>query len=287
MIKRLLFPIAGSSSVESGLGTALTLATEFSAQLDVIFCRRSFSSETPLVADDMGPGWLTNTAKKFEKDEKRRVSNARKMFDRLTRERNVPYRQYPSPGNTPAASWEVSASPPAEEMLLRASATDMVVVGRSTDSVGEITRSLTETALFACGQPVLIAPRVAPVTIGKRVLIGWNRSTPSARAVKNAMPFLQRADAVILFSVSTGAKNGPAPSEIASYLSLHEVQTEVKEALPSGDRVSERLLAEADRTNADLLVMGAFSHSRLREFVLGGVTKDILGSAKLPVLMSR
>ena len=90
MIKRLLFPIAGSSSVESGLGTALTVATNFGAQVDAIFCRRSFKSEVPLVADDLGTDWFTNTAKDFEKDEKRRVSNARKVFDRVAKERYVP-----------------------------------------------------------------------------------------------------------------------------------------------------------------------------------------------------
>ena len=287
MIKRLLFPIAGSSSVESGLGTALTVATEFSVQVDVIFCRRSFKWEVPLAADDLGTDWFTNTAKDFEKDEKRRVSNARKMFDRLAKERDVPYQQYPLPGKTPAASWEVSTRPPAEELHLRAGATDMVVVGRSTDSVGDVTRSLTETALFACGQPVLIAPRDMPATVGKRVLVGWNRSTPSARAVKTAMPFLRRADAVTLFMVLTGAKNGPEPDAIARYLSLHGVDAEVIEARQSSTRVSDHMVMEAENLEADLLVMGASSHNRLREFVLGGVTQDILDNASLPVLMSR
>ena len=128
MYRRLLFLIAGSSSVESGLGVALTIATDFAAHLDVIFCRRSFSTEMPVVADDLGAAWLSDGVKNFEKDEKRRVSMTRKVFDQLTRERNVPYQQYPSLENMPAASWEVSKRPPAEELLFRTGETDIVVV---------------------------------------------------------------------------------------------------------------------------------------------------------------
>jgi nucleotide-binding universal stress UspA family protein len=287
MIKRILFPIAGSSSVESGLGTALTVATDFGAQLDVIFCRRPFRSEVPLMVDEMGSEWFSSTAKSFEKEEKRRVSKARKLFDRITAERNIPYQQYPNSAVMPAASWEVAARTPLDELILRAGATDMVVVGRSADSVGDLTRSLVETALFACGQPVMIAPREAPASIGTRILVGWNRSAPSARALKNAMPFLGRAQSVTLFMVSTGAKAGPEPADMASYLSLHGVNADIRVAPKGGTSVSEQLLSVAGEINADLLVMGAYSHSRLREFVLGGVTRDILNSAGLPVLMSR
>ena len=218
MYKRLLFFIAGSSSVASGLGSALTVSTEFGAQLDVIFCRRSFTTGAPVVADYLGVAWQPDSVRIFEKDEKHRVSAARKVFDQLTQERNVPYRQYPSLENMPAASWEISKRPPTEELLVRAGATDMVVVGRSADGVGDVTRLLTETALFACGQPVLIAPLTSPKTIGKHVFIGWNRSTPSARAVKNALPFLQKAQTVTLFMVDTGTKDGPEPDAIAQYL---------------------------------------------------------------------
>lgn len=286
MIKRILFPIAGSSSVESGLSAALTVAVDNNAHLDVIYYRRPFNSEIVLAADDYDTARLLNATKSFEKSEKQRVSEARKQFNRLTENRDVPYEQYPSPGNTPAAGWEVSPLAPNADVIHRAVVTDLVVVGRSTSSVGDVTRSLVETALFACGQPVLVAPRISPMTIGKRVLIGWNRSASSAHAVRSALPLMRKADAVTIFMISTGAKSGPEPDEVASYLSLHGIPAEVKSAPQSGERVSGKLLQEATDMSADLLVMGAFSHSRLREFVLGGVTKDILTAAEVPVLMT-
>jgi nucleotide-binding universal stress UspA family protein len=286
MIKRILFPIAGSSSVESGLSTALTVTVDHYAHLDVVFYRRPFNTEIHLSVDDYDMTRLMNASKSFERNEKQRVHDARKQFNLLTENREVPYEQYPSSGNTPAAGWEVSTGAPSSDMAHRAVITDLVVVGRSTNSVGDVTRSLVESALFACGQPVLVAPRVSPMTIGKRVLVAWNRSASSAHAVRSALPLMRHADAVTLFMIETGAKAGPEPDELAGYLSLHGVAAEVKLVPQSGAKVSATLLKEAAEMSADLMVMGAFSHSRLREFVLGGVTKDILAAAEVPVLMS-
>ena len=188
MIKRILFPIAGSSSVESGLSTALTVAVDNNAHLDVIYYRRPFNTDISLAVDDYDTSRLLNATKSFEKNEKKRASDARKQFNRLTDNRDVPYEQYPSIGNTPAAGWEVSTRAPNDDIIHRAGVTDLVVVGRSTNSVGDVTRSLVETTLFACGQPVLVAPRVSPMTIGKRVLVAWNRSASSIakRVVRNS-----------------------------------------------------------------------------------------------------
>lgn len=285
MIRRILFPIAGSSSVESGLSAALTVAVDNNAHLDAVYYRRPFSSEINFAIDDYDAARLLTATKSFEKNEKQRVSEARKQFNRLTENREIPYEQYPSPGNTPAAGWEVSTRTPHDDVAHRAAVTDLVVVGRSTRSVGDVTRTLVETALFACGQPVLVAPRVSPMTVGKRVLIAWNRTVSSANAVRSAIPLMRQADAVTLFMISTGAKAGPEPDEVAGYLSLHGISAEVKLAPQSSDRVSGGLLQEANQMSADLVVMGAFSHSRLREFVLGGVTRDILSAAEVPVLM--
>ena len=286
MIRRILFPIAGSSSVESGLSAALTVAIDNNAHLDVLFFRRPFNTEVSLLSGDEGTARLVNATKAFEKNEKQRAHDARKQFNSLTENREIPYEQYPSPGNTPAAGWEVSIRPPNGEIAHRAVVTDLVVVGRSTDSVGDVTRSVVETALFACGRPVLVAPRVSPMTIGKRILVGWNRSASSAHAISSALPLMRKAELVTLFMIETGAKEGPEPDEVASYLSLHGISAEVKSAPQSNERVSATLLKEAANISADLLVMGAFSHSRLREFVLGGVTKDILAAAEVPVLMT-
>jgi nucleotide-binding universal stress UspA family protein len=117
-------------------------------------------------------------------------------------------------------------------------------------------------------------------------VIGWNQGVPAARAVRYAMPFLEIAAQVEIFSVDTGAKKGTSAQDIARYLGWHDIKTELNSTPPDQRSVGEVLLSEAKSSGADLLVLGAFSHSRLRQLVLGGVTSYILEHAELPVLMA-
>ena len=136
------------------------------------------------------------------------------------------------------------------------------------------------------GRPVLIAPGTIPEKLGETVLVGWNKTIQSARAVACTMPFLDRVKRVIVFTVVTGAKQGPSVQEVARTLAWSDIKAEVKEVRPEGRRVGQILLEEAKQSGADLLVMGAYSHSRWREMILGGVTRYVLEHADIPVLMA-
>ena len=118
-------------------------------------------------------------------------------------------------------------------------------------------------------------------------MIGWNRSAQAARAVHAALPMLERAGDVVILSVETGAKRGPSAEQMARYLAWHEVKAEVREFAPDNRSVGEVLLAEAEAAECDLLVTGAYSHSRLRDLLLGGVTRHVLAEADIPVLLAR
>ena len=121
--------------------------------------------------------------------------------------------------------------------------------------------------------------------LGERIFIAWNRSAQSARAVAGAMPFLERATQVVIAYVDTGAKEGPGPEELQAGLAWHDIDATVKRIAPGGASVAQLIGLAAADVGADLLVMGAYSHNRLREMVLGGVTNSILDHTTLPVLM--
>jgi nucleotide-binding universal stress UspA family protein len=148
-------------------------------------------------------------------------------------------------------------------------------------------RITTEAALFATGRPVIITPPEPPQRIGETVLIAWNRGAQAARAFHAAKALLlDRAQRVRILSITTGAKQGPPASEIAANLDWHGIEADVVELSPDYRSVGEVLLAQASAINAELLVMGAFSHSRLRQLILGGVTKFVFEQSPLPVLMA-
>lgn len=162
---------------------------------------------------------------------------------------------------------------------------DAIVFANLADQENADWDVLLEAALFETGRPVLLAPAEPMQTIGRRILIAWNGSSEAARAVAVAMPALTAADAVFVVSVAD-SDTPPDPTKVTQTLRINGINASDHLIPCSDDGVTATLAAEAKKTDADLLVFGAYSHSRLREFVLGGATKDVMDGFKVPVLMT-
>lgn len=150
---------------------------------------------------------------------------------------------------------------------------------------------LIEDVVLESGRPAFVVPYIGVgKTIGKRVAVAWDSGREAARAVSDAMPFLQAADEVSILVVSSGDKKGGHGEEpgadIARHLARHGVKCEVNRFSHDGVSVGEAILSRLSDLNSDLLIMGAYGHHRWRELVLGGVTRTIFQSMPIPVLMS-
>jgi nucleotide-binding universal stress UspA family protein len=141
--------------------------------------------------------------------------------------------------------------------------------------------------VLSAGGPVLMLPRAEAgqqQQLGRRALVAWNGSREAARALKDALPFLAAADAVVL--AAAGEQAAAGLDAAAALLKRHGAPATAKQ-IPSGPRgAGATLLGAAEAEGADLLVMGAYGHSRLRELVLGGATREVLRDAGIPVLLS-
>jgi len=166
---------------------------------------------------------------------------------------------------------------------------DLSVIRQAvSDDAEEI--SIIEGALFESGRPVIVVPHVH--TKGaefKRVMVGWDGSRTAARAIGDAMPLLECAKMIEIFTMVTGPTNNVKSTgidNIGQHLSRHGLNVEVKR-IPAVDMgVSDAILSHAADISADFMIMGGYGHSRLREYMLGGATRGILASMTLPTLMS-
>lgn len=285
-IKNMLVPVGDIANDECAIGTALLITQEFGGHADCLFVTGDIAEIIPPGAMGLFETVQAQMQSDFLKERDARQSLARQRFDEMLEERRIAYRENALPAELPSASWEVVEGVASEVVAMRGGAYDMVVVGRPRPGRVSVAELAAEAALFRTGRPVLIAPPEAPATIGEAVVIGWNRSASATRAVSAALPFLVFARSVTIVSVLTGAKQGPGATDIAKYLSWHEVHAEVVELQADHRAVGEVLLEEAERVNADLVVAGAYSHNRLRELILGGVTRHVLQNAAIPVLMA-
>jgi nucleotide-binding universal stress UspA family protein len=145
-----------------------------------------------------------------------------------------------------------------------------------------------EAALFDSGRPVLVVPYIQTAGFSvNRVLVCWDRSKNAARAVGDAIPLLKSAKKVEIITIEQRDQGGvPAGTLIAEHLARHKLDVEARSMIAPDVDVPNMILSHAADTGADLLVMGGYGHSRLREFVLGGATRGILESMTVPVLMS-
>jgi nucleotide-binding universal stress UspA family protein len=146
---------------------------------------------------------------------------------------------------------------------------------------------LVEEMLFRSGRPVLVVPRLGEhKTPGQHILVGWNDSREAARAVHDAMPLLQKAESVTVLTADSAGADAMPGGDIAAHLARHGVAVLLTRSSDAEADPTDLLLNAAADRGADLIVVGGYGHSRLREMVLGGVTRGLLQQMTVPVLFS-
>jgi nucleotide-binding universal stress UspA family protein len=189
------------------------------------------------------------------------------------------------------AEWRAGEGNVLATVTLHARYADLTVVGQGVD-VGEAPMEvafLPEDLVLAVGRPVLVVPRYGTFrTVGERVLVAWNASREATRAVNDAIPILQRAAKVTVLSVDPGDRTDRRVpgADIALHLARHGINAEAAQTPGANIGIGDVLLSYASDRGADLIVMGAYGHSRIREMVLGGTTRHLLQHMTVPVLMS-
>jgi nucleotide-binding universal stress UspA family protein len=190
----------------------------------------------------------------------------------------------------PGSEWRASFDDVLEAVTLHARYADLVVIGQPDGDDGSgVDPDFAHRLVLAAGRPVLAIPYAGAFdAVGKRVLVAWNASREATRAITDGLPFLKLADQVVVAPVKPDrAAHGEAPgSDIGLYLSRHGVKVEVAPIQGTDLDAGNALLSRAADLSIDLIVMGAYGHSRMSELILGGVTRTMLESMTVPVLMS-
>jgi nucleotide-binding universal stress UspA family protein len=197
-------------------------------------------------------------------------------------------------GQTFNAEWreeDAGMSTVAAIMVDEARLADLVVISqRSVEWAQSNLFESPERLALETGRPVLLVPNAGNINLPpKRVTIAWNERREAARAVFDALPLLRQAEAVNVLSLTTGRTNTVSDlpgAEICATLSRHGIKCEATTAQALAPDVGSEILRHAKAFGSDLLVMGCYGHSRLREFILGGASRDILAQTDIPVLLS-
>lgn len=270
--------IDGHIKTPTILEFAGVLAEEHGARLIAVFLQ---PEPTVTTAQEFARGeGMRDVMEVHEKEIEGIEAHHRALFENIVRRRGV----------QSGSEWR-SLSRWGSEVAVQAYYADLVVIARP-EPAGQspAPSGLAESLVLSSGRPIILFPPNQTASRVRRSLLAWNATRESIRAVADALPLLARAtvEVLIVDHERQRARHGQEPgADIARHLARHGAQVEVQRLSSGGKDVGQLLLSQAAAFRADLLVMGAYGHSTLREWMFGGVTRTVLYEAGLPVLMSR
>jgi len=283
-IKTILVPLYDAQGASAALAATFALARSFGAHVSVLHLRNDPTRALgDFVGESVSPALVEEILTSAEARAKSAASKTRRAFDDAVRRAKIPVGGKGTKSGASASYDEVVGQSDAE-IERRGRLSDLVVVRRARGNSDVGARVVAETALMGTGRPLLVVPPKAPAKIGSNVAIAWNDSTEAAKAVAAALPFLGGAAKVTVISARENGAEYDQDGLIA-YLRHHGVRARGASVRAGGD-AGQAIARAASRAGANLLVMGAYTHSRVREMILGGVTQHVLSKSRIPVLMA-
>jgi nucleotide-binding universal stress UspA family protein len=286
MMKNILVLAGGGDNDAAVFATALSAAQPFHEHLEFLHVQ---------IEPGEAAGWephaeflrgsaIRETIQRLRTEAVTRTASARSHFEQFCDVNKVVVSDQPL-GAAVSANWREEMGDAERRLMFSARHHDLVVLGRRTGLNG-LRPDLIERILLGCGRPLLIAPPQPPRLLFDTVMVCWKETPEAARSLAAAMPLLVNARRVVLAGVEERDPSLAAGlADLSCQLAWHGINAEVDFLSSVAGPVQKVLLAAAQSHNADLLVMGAYGHSRTRQIIFGGFTQSVLEAAEIAVLL--
>jgi len=284
-IRIILAPVTGSEAGRPTLDAAFAVAATFDAHLEGLHARRNARDALAYIGDGMTGAMIEELITTAEHESALLAERARADFTAACEARG--YVETTAVGTEVARSARLRVETGREEELIaqRGRVADMLVIARPRKEAEVPARTTLEAAMLESGRPLFMAPPDGRIGALDNAAIAWNGSFEAGLAVIHALPFLARAQRVTVISVEESSRPSPSAEDAVEYLAWHGIEAAIHSMTSQGTGTGEALLADAHEIGAGLLIMGAYTHSRLRRMILGSVTGYMLGAADISVLL--
>ena len=285
--RKILVPIGGGDATPWILEGALLFARATGAHINALHVHADAKETVPLLGEGMSGAMIEEMMDLAEKDGAERAKRSREKFDTFVAANAVRLTDKPLSRDGHITASLTFSEGREDEMVSRlGKVSDLVVCSQPNPDSDRPPLLVVHAAIFETGKPVLLLPLAPVENMGTNILIAWSGTPERARAVSVALPLLEKADKVTITTVES--ENGPVrvhAKDLIDQLGWHgvsAVQDIISAERPAGEIISDR----AKFFGCDLIVMGAFTHSRLIQIILGGVTRHMMNTSEIPVLMS-
>jgi nucleotide-binding universal stress UspA family protein len=277
-MKVICVPVVDRPECAVALSTAFAIGNQLGSTVMGYHLRSHGSSEVTL-PDEVAA--LVNGEEDDSENSDPNQQSARALFQTIAEQQGYTFKK--KAAVAPIALWQAKAGSPNKLFSIVGPVTDMIVVSRPASKSSNKAQKFMLAALLNSSKPVLVLPQQATEQVGKKVCIAWNQSPESARAVSAALPILHQAEEVNIITNGPQNRVGPKARHLQQYLTMHGINSEHIQCNESND--VKALFSAYRQSQSDLMIMGAYSRSRLRQVIFGGVTEHMLYKADIPVLM--
>lgn len=289
-IKAVLVPLNGSDKPcdTNSLFSALTVAKRLHCNVDALHVKRDPRTAAAFVGEGMTTAMIESVIELAEKDTEKRSVAALATFTEACEKQGVPVEMSASTAPSPAPSARFVERVGNQEDFLPEYGRmfDMIVVCKKSTQKNSENELVINSAILETGRPVLIIDEPLAENFGQRIAVIWNGSVESSSAITQSLPLLQAAKEISLICAVDDLSEDIDPEEAIRYLALHGVAA--KSCIirgNTGKSTAQALMDAASRFNADFVVMGAYTKSRLRRLFFGAVTGEMLENCNLPIMM--
>jgi nucleotide-binding universal stress UspA family protein len=288
-MKRVLVPLTGHSPDRRALVTAFLVSDRCRGLVDALCITPHAEVHTPTESTSIPSALLTQLHRIASEEQARVAASARQTFEEVCRQHNRVATEgtgVPT-SNQASCHWREETGSTGDILPEEARLADLVVLSQD-ETARDLGATGIEAVLFGSGRALLLAPKSEPTSVGTTVAIAWDGGRAASRAVAAAMPLLSHADRVLILSGDHPALGRASdPNRLAESLACHGITAVSHGVTAGGQHMSKVLMRSAVELGCDMLVMGAYGHSRFREMVLGGVTRGVLDApVDLPILMA-
>lgn len=284
MIKSILTPLHSVDMSETLLDASHVLAQHFNAHVQALHVHGDPKAVVPLFGEGMTGVMIEELMEAAEKEQTKRRRAIRDDYLAKIESKKWVEKEAPD-GCEPTIRWIDEEGREDEVIAHYGRLSDLIILPKPLVSDDIYSALAINAALFETGRPMMLIPQKTLQVMPKKGVICWNGSMEGARAVAAALPLLQALKQVTILTVETKDTTKPYGENLKTYLKLHGITATTDFITQSADTVAETVLDYASKNQADMMVMGGYSHSRMRELILGGVTRHILEHSHLPVVM--
>lgn len=284
-MKSILLPLTLQVAHDNVTRVAGLLAFQFRATLNGLFIRPDPRSAIPFMGEGLTADMIQDLCDAADKEGKAQAKKAFKHFSTGMEQSGIRMADATKKADGANAQWRVVSGQITDHVGRRARTADLAICSKPSANLGD-SQEIFHDLIYRSGRPVLMVPEESTEAPGRHIMVAWNGRAEGARAVGAALPLLWSAEKVTLLQIGEADPDRPGLEDVSEYLHDHGVTCVIHKKPADGRPVGEQILEAAHKEKADMVIVGAYSHSRWREMILGGVTRYLVANSDLPIFMS-